>query len=95
MSSHHYHSDSDHRPGVLIGGSTHLEKVVEVRERYARILRRGGLSPEDQAVAQSRYNAYHDFAQEHDLDAMMKARGLRCRRRISLLRGDDAPQQRA
>lgn len=63
--------------GDLVGGSTHLEKVVEMRDRYARILRRGGLSPADEAVARSRYGAYRGFAQEHDLDAMMKARGLR------------------
>ena len=65
------------KTGNLVGGTTHLEKVVEMRDRYGRALRRGGLSPGDEAVARSRYNAYGDFAQEHDLDAMMKARGLR------------------
>lgn len=63
--------------GELVGGSTHLEKVVEMRDRYARILRRGGLGSADEAVARSRYDAYRNFAREHDLDAMMKARGLR------------------
>ena len=48
-----------------------------MRDRYARILRRGGLSSADETVARSRFGAYRDFAQEHDLDAMMKARGLR------------------
>ncbi len=63
--------------GELVGGSTHLEKAVEMRDRYARILRRGGLDSTDEAVARSRYEAYRDFATEHDLDSMMKARGLR------------------
>lgn len=63
--------------GDLVGGSTHLEKVVEMRDRYARIIRRGGLNSADEAVARSRYDAYRGFAQEHDLDAMMSARGLR------------------
>jgi hypothetical protein len=48
-----------------------------MRDRYARILRRGGLRSADEAVARSRYDAYRGFAQEHDLDAMMRARGLR------------------
>ena len=63
--------------GELVGGSTHLEKAVEMRDRYARVLRRGGLSPADQTVAQGRYDAYSSFVIENDLDAMMRARGLR------------------
>lgn len=63
--------------GQLVGGSTHLEKAVEMRDRYARILRRGGLSSADEAVAQGRYDAYSSFVIENDLDAMMRARGLR------------------
>lgn len=63
--------------GELVGGSTHLEKAVEMRDRYARILRRGGLSSADQGVAQGRYDAYSSFVIESDLDAMMRARGLR------------------
>ncbi len=63
--------------GDLVGGSTHLEKAVEMRDRYARILRRGGLSTGDQAAAQGRYDAYSSFVIENDLDAMMRARGLR------------------
>lgn len=63
--------------GELVGGSTHLEKAVEMRDRYARILRRGGLSSADQGVAQGRYDAYSSFVIENDLDAMMRARGLR------------------
>lgn len=62
--------------GQLVGGSTHLEKAVEMRDRYARILRRGGLSSADEAVAQGRYDAYSWFVTENDLDAMMRARGL-------------------
>ena len=46
-------------------------------DRYARILRRGGLSPADWAVAQGRYGAYSSFVIENDLDVMMRARGLR------------------
>ncbi len=46
-------------------------------DRYARILRRGGLGPADQAVAQGRFDAYSSFVIENDLDAMMRARGLR------------------
>ena len=63
--------------GELVGGSTHLEKAVEMGDRYARILRRGGLSPADWAVAQGRYGAYSSFVIENDLDVMMRARGLR------------------
>lgn len=63
--------------GQLVGGSTHLEKAVEMRDRYARVLRRGGLSSADEAVAQGRYDAYSSFVIENDLDAMMRARGLR------------------
>jgi hypothetical protein len=65
------------KTGDPVGGSTHLEKAVEMRNRYGRILRRGGLSSGDEAVARSRYEAYRDFARDHELDAMMKARGLR------------------
>jgi hypothetical protein len=65
------------RTGDLVGGSTHLEKVVEMRDRYARLLRRGLLDPADVATARSRYNAYRDFARDHRLDEMMRARGLR------------------
>lgn len=36
------------RTGDLVGGSTHLGKTVEMRDRYARVLRRGGLSPADE-----------------------------------------------
>lgn len=63
--------------GELVGGSTHLEKAVEMRDRYARILRRGGLSPADQSVAQGRYDAYSSFVTKNHLDAMMRARRLR------------------
>ncbi|MBU2075622.1 MAG: hypothetical protein KKE65_05355, partial [Actinobacteria bacterium] len=63
--------------GELVGGSTHLEKAVEMRDRYARILRRGGLNSADQGVARGRYDAYSSFVIENDLDAMMRARGLR------------------
>jgi hypothetical protein len=48
-----------------------------MRDRYARLLQRGGLSSADEAVARSRYDASRGLAQEHDLDAMMHARGLR------------------
>jgi hypothetical protein len=65
------------RTGDLVGGSTHLEKVVEMRDRYSRILRRGGLDPTDEAVARGRFDAYRDFSREHRLDEMMRARGLR------------------
>lgn len=65
------------RTGDLVGGSTHLEKAVEMRDRYARSLRRGGLNPADEAVARSRYDAYRTFVDELDLDSMMRARGLR------------------
>lgn len=65
------------RTGELVGGSTHLEKAVEMRDRYARILRRGGLSSADEAIARSRLGAYGDFVREHRLDEMMRARGLR------------------
>jgi hypothetical protein len=65
------------RTGDLVGGSTHLEKAVEMRDRYSRILRRGGLDPTDEAVARGRFDAYRDFAREHRLDEMMRARGLR------------------
>ncbi len=63
--------------GQLVGGSTHLEKPVEMRDRYARVLRCGGLRSADEAVAQGRYDAYSSFVIENDLDAMMRARGLR------------------
>lgn len=62
--------------GDLVGRSAHLEKVVYMRNRYANILRRGGLDEVDPAVAQDRYRAYRDFASEHRLDEMMQARGL-------------------
>lgn len=65
------------RTGDLVVGSTHLEKAVEMRDRYARSLRRGGLNPADEAVARSRYDAYRTFVDEFDLDSMMRARGLR------------------
>ncbi len=65
------------RTGDLVGGSTHLEKVVEMRDRYGRILRRGGLSSADEAVARGRFGAYRDFSRDHRLDEMMRARGLR------------------
>jgi hypothetical protein len=65
------------RTGDLVGGSTHLEKVVEMRDRYSRILRRGGLDPAEEAVARGRFDAYRGFSREHRLDEMMRARGLR------------------
>ena len=60
--------------GELVGNSTHLEKAVEMRDRYAKALRRGGLSDSEQAVAQGRHDAYQSFVAENDLDGMMKAR---------------------
>jgi hypothetical protein len=48
-----------------------------MRDRYARLLRRGLLDPADVATARSRYNAYRDFARDHRLDEMMRARGLK------------------
>lgn len=65
------------RTGDLVRGADHLQKVVDMRNRYARILRRGGLNEADTARTQARYRAYDDFATEHRLDDMMQARGLR------------------
>ncbi len=64
-------------PATLCG-STHLEKAVEMRNRYRNILNDpGGLSPADQAVARERFEEYRNFVDEHRLDDMMSARSRR------------------
>jgi hypothetical protein len=65
------------KTGDLVESTTHLEKTVHMRDRYARILRRGGLNRQEEAIAQSRYGAYRDFVEEHDLEGMMNVRGVR------------------
>lgn len=48
-----------------------------MRDRYARLLRRGLTEPADAAVAKQRYDAYSAFVDETRLADMMNARGLR------------------